>query len=109
MSTFPSFLPGLVVGPSGRDNARYGVRGSTSEVGLVRSRPDYSRHAWDRMMLASYNFTVKAIQCNALEMPLSSFLTLSVGLSPIAAVDVSPERSYLQFLNYCCHLSLCCA
>ena len=57
------------------------------------------RHESDTVVAVTHNFTINAIVCAALDMPLNNFRKLRIDLGSVTRLDVLPERTVLTSLN----------
>ena len=57
------------------------------------------RHESDTVVAVTHNFTINAIVCATLHMPLNNFRKLRIDLGSVTRLDVSPERAVLTSLN----------
>ncbi len=61
-------------------------------------------HVEDSVVVVSHNFSIVALLCRVLELPLAGFRRLRVGLGSLSTVDMRPDRCRLVHLNDACHL-----
>jgi broad specificity phosphatase PhoE len=61
-------------------------------------------HPEETVVAVSHNFTIRAIACRALALPLAEFRRFRLDLGAKAALDVEPGRAVLVELNDTCHL-----
>ena len=62
------------------------------------------RHRDDFVAAVSHNFTIRALICHALNLPLCEFRRLRHDLASTSVLDVKGERMTLVRLNDTCHL-----
>lgn len=62
------------------------------------------RHVEDSVVVVSHNFSIVALVCRVLELPLAGFRRLRVGLGSLSTVDMQEDRCRLLHLNDVCHL-----
>ncbi|MBI4338604.1 MAG: histidine phosphatase family protein [Chloroflexi bacterium] len=63
------------------------------------------RHPEENVVAVSHNFTLCALVCKALGLPLAGFHRLRVDLGSLSALDFSPQRDRLVLLNSTFHLA----
>ena len=62
------------------------------------------RHPEDTVVVVTHNFTIHAILCRALGLPLASFRRFRHDLAAKAVLDVRQDRAVVISLNDTCHL-----
>lgn len=62
------------------------------------------RHPEETVVAVSHNFTIRAIACHTLGLPLAEFRRFRLDLGAKAALDVEHDRAVLVELNDTCHL-----
>ncbi len=62
------------------------------------------RRQSETVVAVTHNFTINAIVCSALDMPLNNFRKLRIDLGSITRLEVSAERTVLLSLNETGHL-----
>ena len=62
------------------------------------------RHESEIVVAVTHNFTIHAIICTALDMPLNNFRKLRIDLGAITRLEISGERITLLSLNETWHL-----
>ena len=63
-----------------------------------------ARHPEDTVVVVTHNFTIHAILCRVLGLPLASFRRLRHDLGARAVIDVRDDRAVVISLNDTCHL-----
>ena len=61
-------------------------------------------HASETVVAVTHNFTIHAIVCAALDMPLNNFRKLTIDLASITRLEISGDRATLLSLNETGHL-----
>jgi broad specificity phosphatase PhoE len=62
------------------------------------------RHGEETVVVVSHNFTIHAILCRALGIPVASFRRLRHDLAAKAVLEVHHDRAIVISLNDTCHL-----
>ena len=62
------------------------------------------RHPEETVVAVSHNFTIHAVACRALRLPLAEFRRLRIDLGAKAVLEIDPKRVMLVELNDTCHL-----
>jgi broad specificity phosphatase PhoE len=62
------------------------------------------RHERATVVAVTHNFTIHALLCHALNMPICDFRRLRHDLAAISTLDLRDGRSVVIHLNDCCHL-----
>jgi broad specificity phosphatase PhoE len=65
------------------------------------------RHARQTVAAVTHNFTIHALLCDALNMPICDFRRLRHDLAAISTLDVRDGRAVVVQVNDTCHLEAC--